>query len=324
MSLTQREAFARTMEHLCSHDGNDGHGYSQPNRDGVGYETVDLGDGVKIVIPGGDSDCSSSICKSLRAVGIDIYGASYTGNMLNIAKNGLFKAYKRPTSYSAKRGDIYLNTRHHTAMCTHGYYEEGGDMLCQFSISENGTINGATGDQTDKESNFKAFYDYPWTHTIAWVSDGATLDGTIDNFRAGSTTGGSTSSGSSSSGSTSSLGDTRYWGPKFTAEMQKQLGTKQDGVVSAQPTSNKRYLPNADTSSWRFTSNYKGGSDMVKALQRKVGADVDGWCGKKTVTALQKWLQGKGYSVGASGCDGSLGPDTCQAVGKALQDGAFK
>ena len=311
------------MEHLCSHDGNGGHGYSQPNRAGVGYETVDLGDGVKVVIPGGDSDCSSSICKSLRAVGIDIYGASYTGNMLNIAKNPLFKAYKRPTSYSARRGDIYLNTSHHTAMCTHGYYEQGGDMLCQFSISENGTINGATGDQTGKESNFKAFYDYPWNYTIAWVSDGATLDGTIDNFGAGSS---STTSGSTSSGSSASidLGDTRYWGPKFTREMQRQLGTDVDGVVSRQPTSNRKYLANAETASWQFTSNYKGGSSMVKALQRKVGSGVDGWCGKETVTKLQQWLQGKGYGVGASGCDGSLGPDTCNAVGSALRDGTFK
>lgn len=318
MALTQREAFARTMEHLCSHDGDDGHGYSQPNRAGVGSETVDLGDGVKVVIPGGDRDCSSAICLSLRVVGIDIHGASYTGNMLNITKNPLFKAYKRPTSYSAKRGDIYLNTSHHTAMCTHGYYEQGGDKLCQFSISEKGTINGATGDQTGKESNFRSYYDYPWTHTIAWVSDGETVSGTLDYFGLG---GGSTSGSSSSS--TTSLGDKRYWGPKFTREMQRQLGTTSDGIVSNQSTSDKPALPNAETSSWQF-NNGKGGSAMVKALQKKVGATADGYCGKKTVKALQTWLKGKGYSVGSSGADGSLGPATCEAVGKALEDVAFK
>lgn len=319
MALTQREAFARLMEHLCSHDGNDGHGYSQPNRAGVGKEIIDLSDGVKVVISGGDRDCSSAICTSLRAVGIDIYGASYTGNMLNIAKNPLFKAYKRPTDYSAKRGDIYLNTSHHTAMCTHGFYEAGGDKLCQFSISEKGTITGATGDQTGKESNFKNFYDYPWTHTIAWVSDGATVSGTLDYFGLG--TDGSTS-GSASTGSTG-LGDKRYWGPKFTREMQRQLGTTVDGIVSNQSMSDKAALPNAERSSWQF-NNGKGGSAMVKALQKKVGATVDGYCGKKTVIALQKWLVKKGYSVGSSGADGSLGPSTCEAVGKALEDGVFR
>ena len=35
-------------------------------------------------------------------------------------------------------------------------------MLCQFSISENGTIYGAQGDQTGNESNFGPYYDYPW------------------------------------------------------------------------------------------------------------------------------------------------------------------
>ena len=46
MSLTQREAFARLMEHMCRHDGDGGHGYSQVNRMGDGtVEWVDLGDG---------------------------------------------------------------------------------------------------------------------------------------------------------------------------------------------------------------------------------------------------------------------------------------
>lgn len=321
MALTQREAFARLMEHLCSHDGDDGHGYSQPNRAGKGSETVDLGDGVKVVIPGGDRDCSSAICTSLRAVGVDIHGASYTGNMTNIAKNPIFKLYKRPTSYSAKRGDIYLASGKHTAMCTHGYYETGGDKLCQFSISEKGTTNGATGDQTGKESNFKSFYDYPWTHTIAWASDGETVSGTLDYFGYG--TGSTVSGGASNSSSGLNLGDKRYWGQKFTKEMQRQLGTTVDGIVSNQSTSDKPALPNAETSSWQF-NNKSGGSSMVKALQKKVGATVDGYCGKKTVTALQKWLTGKGYSVGSSGADGSLGPSTCEAVGKALEAGAFK
>ena len=122
------------------------------------------------------------------------------------------------------------------------------------------------------------------------------------------------------------LGSLNYWGPKYTKEMQRQLGTTVDGIVSKQPKSNKKYLANADTSSWKFysnSSNYKGGSPMVKALQRKVGATVDGYMGSKTVKALQKWLINRGYSCGKSGADGKMGKDTCNAVGRALQNNAF-
>ena len=318
MALTQREAFARLMEHLCEHDGDGGHGYSQPNREGVGTELVDLGDGVKVYIKGGDRDCSSAICSALKAVGVEIHGATYTGNMLNLTKNPLFKAHKRPTSYSAKRGDIYLNTSHHTAMCTHGYYEVGGDSLCQFSISEKGTIDGKTGDQTGRESNFKPFYDYPWNYTVAWTVDGAMLSGTINNI-------GASASGSASSSIMDDLGDTRFWGPRFTTQIQRQRGTTADGIVSGQATEDKSACPNCEPSSWKWTDGgRKGGSAMVKSIQKLTGATVDGYMGRESVKKLQEWLIKKGYSVGKSGADGSMGPATCQAVARAIKDGAFR
>lgn len=87
MALTQREALARIQELQCSHDGDFGHGYSQLNRAGKGVETVDFGDGVCANIPLGDRDCSSALCIALVALGIDVHGASYTGNLLNITKN---------------------------------------------------------------------------------------------------------------------------------------------------------------------------------------------------------------------------------------------
>ena len=120
------------------------------------------------------------------------------------------------------------------------------------------------------------------------------------------------------------LGNTKYWNKAFTKEMQRQLGTTVDGIVSYQPKSNKKYLPNVDTSSWKFVNNYKAGSDMIRALQKKIGTTADGYFGKNSVKALQKWLIKKGYSVGDSGADGSLGPSTCKAVAKALQAKAFK
>lgn len=149
----------------------------------------------------------------------------------------------------------------------------------------------------------------------------------MDNLARGILNAFGISAGSSPSPSpapSNGLGDDNYWGKKFTLELQKQLGTTQDGIISYQPTSNKKYLPNCETSSWQFTSNYDAGSNVIRALQRKIGVDDDGWCGKATVTALQNWLSARGFSVGSSGADGSMGPATCRAVAAALNAGAFK
>ena len=67
-------------------------------------------------------------------------------------------------SFSASRGDIYLNETHHTAMCLDGGNDGvyGADMLGEFSSSETGGIYGESGDQTGGESIIHGYYDYPW------------------------------------------------------------------------------------------------------------------------------------------------------------------
>lgn len=100
------------------------------------------------------------------------------------------------------------------------------------------------------------------------------------------------------------------WGVNTTKETQRFLKTIVDGIVSRQPTSNRKYLKNAFTDSWQFTNNYKGGSAMIKALQRLIGAKVDGFFGKESVKALQNFLIRNGYSVGKYGADGVMGYDT--------------
>ena len=168
MTLTQREAFARTMEHLCNHDS---HGYTQGNRWGNGTkETVDLGDGVSVEVMQGDRDCSSAIISALNAVGIDTGDATYTGNMKrNILNTGLFEW--KGEEFIAGRGDIYLNEACHTAMSV----DDESTRLAEFAISENGTIYGEQGDQTGYESRIVGYYNYPWDGILHWTSDGATL-----------------------------------------------------------------------------------------------------------------------------------------------------
>lgn len=108
-----------------------------------------------------------------------------------------------------------------------------------------------------------------------------------------------------------------WWGRKTTKAAQKVFGTEEDGIVSNQPEANKANLPRCSTKSWEFKEeDYRGGSALIKAMQKKVGAKTDGYCGEKTVRALQEFL---GVKV-----DGSCGPKTVEALQKWLNEKAVK
>lgn len=311
MAITQREAFAQVMEHLVSHDGGGGHGYSQANRMGDGTtETICLSDGTTVTIAGGDRDCSSAVVTALRAVGVNTFGASYTGNMREqLLKTGLF-GWRKMGVKSAQRGDIYLNEKCHTAVCVSPYGSARGDLLAQFSISEKGTVTGAKGDQTGRESNIKAYYSYPWDGTLYWLGDGKTLNGSNTEV---------------ADNTVPSLGDTRYFGPKMAKELQCQLGTTADGVISGQWPANERYLWACDRGVIEYVKGGVG-SNAVRALQDKVGCKVypvvggvqARQMGSGTVFKHQQWLIAQGISCGSSGADGYQGRDTNVAIGQAL------
>lgn len=311
MAITQREAFAQVMEHLVSHDGGGGHGYSQANRMGDGTtETICLSDGTTVTIAGGDRDCSSAVVTALRAVGVNTFGASYTGNMREqLLKTGLF-GWRKMGVKSAQRGDIYLNEKCHTAVCVSPYGSARGDLLAQFSISEKGTVTGTKGDQTGRESNIKAYYSYPWNGTLYWLGDGKTLNGSNTEV---------------ADNTVPSLGDTRYFGPKMAKELQRQLGTTADGVISGQWPANERYLWACDRGVIEYVKGGVG-SNAVRALQDKVGCKVypvvggvqARQMGSGTVFKHQQWLIAQGISCGSSGADGYQGRDTNVAIGQAL------
>lgn len=311
MAITQREAFAQVMEHLVSHDGGGGHGYSQANRMGDGTtETICLSDGTTVTIAGGDRDCSSAVVTALRAVGVNTFGASYTGNMREqLLKTGLF-GWRKMGVKSAQRGDIYLNEKCHTAVCVSPYGSARGDLLAQFSISEKGTVTGTKGDQTGRESNIKAYYSYPWDGTLYWLGDGKTLNGSNTEV---------------ADNTVPSLGDTRYFGPKMAKELQRQLGTTADGVISGQWPANERYLWACDRGVFEYVKGGVG-SNAVRALQDKVGCKVypvvggvqARQMGSGTVFKHQQWLIAQGISCGSSGADGYQGRDTNVAIGQAL------
>lgn len=124
-------------------------------------------------------------------------------------------------------------------------------------------------------------------HTVVVLKDGSKV------------TSSTTSSTTSTSGKLTVDGD---WGKNTTKKTQKVLAITIDGLIPNQPTSNKKYLANANTDSWKFKdSGYKGGSKLIKAIQKLVGSDdVDGWCGKATVKDIQKFLRKKGFYTGVA------------------------
>ena len=168
MSITNQERAAQVMEHLCAHDGDGGHGYSQYSRWGdVGTETIALSDGSTVAVANGDRDCSSAVIDAWEAaLPGSTAGATYTGNMRSeLLSTGLWEWHPMGDGYIAQRGDIYLNEVHHAAMCL----SAEPDTLAQFSISETGGIDGREGDQNGWESNIKPYYDWPWDGKLVYV-----------------------------------------------------------------------------------------------------------------------------------------------------------
>ncbi len=75
-----------------------------------------------------------------------------------------------------------------------------------------------------------------------------------------------------------------WWGEQTTRALQKYLGTVVDGVISNQ-------LRNEVTSKIVSGITFgKGGSLVIKALQSKVGAKIDGYLGPQTIRKLQQYL----------------------------------
>ena len=102
------------------------------------------------------------------------------------------------------------------------------------------------------------------------------------------------------------------WGRATTLRAQQVFGTAQDGVISGQPVGYKKYFPNVYTIEY-VPYKQADGSQLVKAVQKKLNVTADGFFGPKTVYAFQKWL-------GFSKPDLSVGPETVKAFQKWIND----
>lgn len=138
---------------------DDRHGYCQDHRWGED----------------GDYDCSSAVITAWEQAGVPVKskGATYTGNMLSVFKaNGFVDVtaqVNRSTGAGLKRGDVLLNTVHHTAM----YCGDGKEV--EASINEKGTAHGGKpGDQTGKEFLIRSYRNYPWTNVLRYTGGNST------------------------------------------------------------------------------------------------------------------------------------------------------
>lgn len=277
--LTYNQRFAEVMHHLCSHDGNSGHGYSQVQRWGDGtFENIILSDKTVVQVPNGDGDCSSKVITACECVlPGSTADATYTGNMKNaFLSTGLWEWHPMGDGYIAQSGDIYLNEVHHTAMC----WTAEPDILMQFSLSENNTVHGQQGDQTGYESNIKPYYNYPWDGKLVYV--GPQPEG------AGGMTPQPPTSEPITPGDPTTVGvqEDGYWGENTTRALQIRYGVVEDGEVWHQWPINIEKNPGL-TTGWQCDYTQKG-SPVIRALQADLGITTDGLMGSDTIKAIQK------------------------------------
>lgn len=124
---------------------DDRHGYSQIHRNSPDY------------------DCSSFVGTALANAGFPISIYSTTRNLGEQLENAGFVKCGKPW----KRGDIHLAAGHHVTMSV------DANRIVHASQSENGGIDGQTGDQTGKEICVRSYYDLPYENTVHYRYAGA-------------------------------------------------------------------------------------------------------------------------------------------------------
>jgi len=102
-------------------------------------------------------------------------------------------------------------------------------------------------------------------------------------------------------------------------EWQAQLGTYKDGKITGQDRNNYKYFESIVSVSFE-----ENGSQLVEAIQKKVGASVDGIWGHETSKKIQEWLIKKKFSVGETGADGYFGNESVKGLQRSLNAGAWK
>ena len=258
----------------------------------LGYDQYNRWD----IRDGGECDCSSLVIWAAKTAGFDTGDASYTGNM---SSNFTARGWKRIAAdlSQARPGDILLNDNCHTATVISGF--GWGAKIAQASIDEHGNITGGqSGDQAN-ETNVKNIYTYSrgWDCILRYT--GESTSGVDDS-----------DSGTTSDGKLKVDG---IAGPATIRLWQTSLGTTADGVISGQCYCDREYISGIQSVTWERT-----GSQLVRAVQTKVGVTADGYWGKQTSKGIQTFLINHGFNVGSAGADGYFGFNSVKGLQNSL------
>ncbi len=144
---------------------DDAHGYDQTGRWGPDY------------------DCSSLVISAFKAAGLDLK-STYTGNMradfLSRGFRDVTASVALATGAGLRRGDVLLNEKSHTAICT-----GGGRSVHAAGNERGGAVGGRTGDQTGREITTAPYYNCPWDCVLRYeeTAAGTRFAGAVDNGR---------------------------------------------------------------------------------------------------------------------------------------------
>lgn len=156
--LSVAEKIAQTAEHIAKHAT---HGYSQPNRDGYGTETIKFSDGTKATIHNGDYDCSEMdrVCVNAALSGNSEKPIVYmwSGDADERLKEAGFTRMAFSAS-SVKRGDVLWCSGHMGIAL-------GDGMQADAHGDEYGGITGpSSGDQTGHEIEVRTLRTGVWKY----------------------------------------------------------------------------------------------------------------------------------------------------------------
>nr|DAY44672.1 MAG TPA: CHAP domain protein [Caudoviricetes sp.] len=121
-----------------------------------------------------------------------------------------------------------------------------------------------------------------------------------------------------SSEGTNAMNDA-WWGRATTYALQASLNTPADGIISDQDVDAEDNVTRAGTG-WEFTENPEEGSQVIHALQEKLGVESDGFIGPETITALQEHLKNRGHELEV---DGIAGYRTVECLQYELTNGTL-
>lgn len=120
-----------------------------------------------------------------------------------------------------------------------------------------------------------------------------------------------------SSEGTNSMTDA-WWGRATTYALQASLNTPADGIISGQDPDVEDDVTRAGTG-WE-TEEDPEGSQVIEALQEKLGVEVDGLIGPDTIAALQQHLKDRGHDLEV---DGVAGYRTVECLQYELNNGTL-